>query len=162
MKTPPRSAASHNLFKPCPSPARWSGSKCRRKRLNNPVVPFKSPADPPQCCGNPPLLCRGTRSSNPSPSSGESPTNRARRARRRKAAFRWADRRRRKPGRDWRRLLPIFANLRPFVRAPHAACPHRRAIPSSRGRTRFWWIAVCGAARPLLPAGGKAHARRHA
>src|SRR5262245_46383051 len=26
----------------------------------------------PKCCGNPQLLCRGTRSSNPSPSTGES------------------------------------------------------------------------------------------
>jgi hypothetical protein len=45
------------------------------ERLNHQVVSFKSPADTPKCpeCrGNPRLLCRGTRSSNPSPSSGES------------------------------------------------------------------------------------------
>src|SRR6516225_9700350 len=43
--------------------------------LNHQVVSFKSPADTPkcpECCGNPRLLCRGTSSSNPSPSSGES------------------------------------------------------------------------------------------
>ena len=39
------------------------------------VVSFKSPANTPrcsECCGNPRLLCRGTRSSNPSPSSRQS------------------------------------------------------------------------------------------
>src|SRR5262245_13526386 len=38
------------------------------------VESFKSPADTPQfpeCCGNPQLLCRRTRSSNPSPSDVE-------------------------------------------------------------------------------------------
>jgi hypothetical protein len=43
--------------------------------LNHQVVSFKSPPIPPQCpecCGNPRLLCRGTRSSNPSPSSRQS------------------------------------------------------------------------------------------
>jgi hypothetical protein len=30
--SPPRSAASHNLLKPCPSLARWSGSRRRRRR----------------------------------------------------------------------------------------------------------------------------------
>src|SRR5215831_17190772 len=72
---PQPSAASHNLFKPSPNPARWSGSSCRRERLSNQVVVFRSPADPPQCpecCANPRLLCRGTNGSNPSPSSGES------------------------------------------------------------------------------------------
>src|SRR5215472_12740452 len=72
---PPPSAASRNLFKSCPSPARWNGSPSRRERLNNQVVPFRSPADPPQCpecCANPRLLCRGTNGSNPSPSSRES------------------------------------------------------------------------------------------
>src|SRR5215472_10308363 len=72
---PPPSAASRNLFKSCPSPARWNGSPSRRERLNNQVVPFRSPADPPQCpecCANPRLLCRGTNGSNPSPSSGQS------------------------------------------------------------------------------------------
>jgi hypothetical protein len=42
------------------------------------VVSFKSPADTPrcsECCGIPRLLCRGTRSSNPSPSSEESCAN---------------------------------------------------------------------------------------
>jgi len=29
---PPRSAASHNLLKPCPSPARWSGPRRRRSK----------------------------------------------------------------------------------------------------------------------------------
>ena len=29
---PPRSGASHNLLKPCPSLARWSGSRRRRRR----------------------------------------------------------------------------------------------------------------------------------
>jgi predicted phage terminase large subunit-like protein len=29
---PPPSAASHNLFKPCPSPARWSGWRRRRRK----------------------------------------------------------------------------------------------------------------------------------
>ena len=56
-----------------PRAARVRGAE--EEGLNNQVVPFKSPADPPQapeCCGNPRLLCRGTRSSNPSPSSGES------------------------------------------------------------------------------------------
>src|SRR5215813_9242426 len=68
---PQPSAASHNLFKPSPNPARWSGSSCRRERLSNQVVVFRSPADPPQCpecCANPRLLCRGTNGSNPSPS----------------------------------------------------------------------------------------------
>src|SRR6516225_7328681 len=67
-RRPPRSPASHNLLKPCPSLARWSGSKRRRRKAE----PFKSPADTPkcpECCGNPRLLCRGTSSSNPSPSS---------------------------------------------------------------------------------------------
>src|SRR5262249_42807781 len=32
----------------------------------------------PECCGNPQLLCRGTRSSNPTPSSGESANHRFR------------------------------------------------------------------------------------
>src|SRR6516162_8544560 len=73
-RKPPRSPASHNLLKPCPSLARWSGSKRRRRKAE----PFKSPADTPkcpECCGNPRLLCRGTSSSNPSPSSGESAAN---------------------------------------------------------------------------------------
>ena len=73
-RKPPRSPASHNLLKPCPSLARWSGSKRRRRKAE----PFKSPADTPkcpECCGNPRLLCRGTRSSNPSLSSGESGAN---------------------------------------------------------------------------------------
>src|SRR5215831_10020178 len=72
---PQPSAASHNLFKLSPNPARWSGSSCRRERLSNQVVVFRSPADPPQCpecCANPRLLCRGTNGSNPSPSSKES------------------------------------------------------------------------------------------
>jgi hypothetical protein len=30
--SPPGSAASHNLLKPCPSLARWSGSRRRRRR----------------------------------------------------------------------------------------------------------------------------------
>src|SRR5262249_28647662 len=71
----PSSVANRNLFKSCPSPARWSGSSCRRERLSNQVVLFRSPSDPPQCpecCANPRLLCRGTNGSNPSPSSGES------------------------------------------------------------------------------------------
>jgi hypothetical protein len=45
------------------------------ERLNHQVVSFKSPADTPkcpECCGNLRLLCRGTRSSNPSPPSRES------------------------------------------------------------------------------------------
>jgi hypothetical protein len=74
-KTRLRSAVSHNLFKPCPGPARWSGSRRKEEGLNNQVVPVKSPVDPPpcpECCRNPRSLCRGTRSSNPSPSSGES------------------------------------------------------------------------------------------
>src|SRR6516165_1465824 len=29
-RKPPRSAAGHNLFKPCPSPARWNGPPSRR------------------------------------------------------------------------------------------------------------------------------------
>jgi hypothetical protein len=33
----------------------------------------------------------------------------------------------------------------------------RQAIPSSRGRTRFWWVAVCRAARRLLRTGGTTH-----
>src|SRR6516165_1055616 len=73
-RKPPRSPASHNPLKPCPSLARWRGSKRRRRKAE----PFKSPADTPkcpECCGNPRLLCRGTSSSNPSPSSGESATN---------------------------------------------------------------------------------------
>ena len=68
----PSSVANRNLFKSCPSPARWSGSSCRRERLSNQVVLFRSPSDPPQCpecCANPRLLCRGTNGSNPSPSS---------------------------------------------------------------------------------------------
>ena len=58
-RKPPRSPASHNPLKPCPSLARWSGSKRRRRKAE----PFKSPADTPkcpECCGNPRLLCRGT------------------------------------------------------------------------------------------------------
>ena len=31
-RKPPRSPASHNLLKPCPSPARWSGSRRRRSK----------------------------------------------------------------------------------------------------------------------------------
>ena len=31
-RKPPRSPASHNLLKPCPSLARWSGSKRRRRK----------------------------------------------------------------------------------------------------------------------------------
>jgi len=45
------------------------------ERLNHQVVSFKCPPIPsecPECCGNPQLLCRGTRSSNPSPSSRQS------------------------------------------------------------------------------------------
>jgi len=71
----PRSAASHNLFKPRPARLDGVGRGAEEDGLNNQVVPFKSPAGPPQCpeCGgNPRLLCRGTKSSNPSPSSKES------------------------------------------------------------------------------------------
>ena len=35
-------------------------------------------------------------------------------------------------------------------------CSSRRTIPSSRGRTRSEWVAVCGAARRLLRTGGTA------
>ena len=73
-RKPPRSPASHNPLKPCPSLARWSGSKRRRRKAE----PFKSPADTPkcpECCGNQRLLCRGTSSSNP----GESANFRFRR-----------------------------------------------------------------------------------
>src|SRR6516165_4655730 len=31
-RKPPRTAAGHNLFKPCPSPARWNGPPSRRNR----------------------------------------------------------------------------------------------------------------------------------
>src|SRR6516165_1965971 len=72
---PPRSAASHNLLNPCPSPARWSGSRRRRTRAEPSGGIVYEPANTPQCpecSGNPRLLCRGTSSSNPSPSSEES------------------------------------------------------------------------------------------
>ena len=45
MKTPLRSAASHNLFKAYSSPARWSGSSAEEEGPNHQVVSFKSPAD---------------------------------------------------------------------------------------------------------------------
>ena len=49
--------------------------------LNNQVVPFKSPADPPQCpecCGNPRLCAAVPEVQNPFPSSGESANPRSR------------------------------------------------------------------------------------
>ena len=51
MKTPPRSAASHNLFKAYSSPARWSGSSAEEEGPNHQVVSFKSPADTPAMPG---------------------------------------------------------------------------------------------------------------
>jgi hypothetical protein len=70
-----RSAASRNLLKPRPRLARWSGSRRRRRKAepSGGIVyePRRYPQCP-ECCGNPRLLCRGTRSSNPSPSSRES------------------------------------------------------------------------------------------
>ena len=74
-RKPPRSPASHNLLKPCPSLARWSGSRRRRTRAEPSGGIVYEPANTPQCpecSGNPRLLCRGTSSSNPSPSSEES------------------------------------------------------------------------------------------
>src|SRR6516162_11404839 len=97
-RKPPRSPASHNLLKPRPSLARWSGSRRRRTRAEPSGGIVYEPANTPQCpecSGNPRLLCRGTRSSNPSPSSGES------------ANFRFLAsviRQRRRP--SWRRPLP--------------------------------------------------------
>ena len=73
-RKPPRSAASHNLLKPCPSLARWNGSRRRRTRAEPSGGIVYEPADTrecPECRGNPRLLCRGTSSSNPSPSRGE-------------------------------------------------------------------------------------------
>jgi hypothetical protein len=62
------------------APARLDGAVrgAEEEGMNHQMVSFKSPADTPampECCGNPRLLCRGTRSSNPSPSSGESVAN---------------------------------------------------------------------------------------
>jgi predicted phage terminase large subunit-like protein len=73
-KTPLRSAASHI---PCLSPARWSGSRRRRRRAEPSGIRLAASPIPPQCpecCANP-RLCRGTGSSNPSPSSMESAAN---------------------------------------------------------------------------------------
>ena len=74
-RKPTRSPASHNLLKPCPSLARRSGSKRRRRKAEPSGGIVYEPADTPkcpECSGNPRLLCRGTSSSNPSPSSSES------------------------------------------------------------------------------------------
>src|SRR6516162_671811 len=43
MRKPPRSAASHNLLKPCPSPAQWNGSPSRRNRAE-PLPPSEAGA----------------------------------------------------------------------------------------------------------------------
>jgi hypothetical protein len=51
------------------------GGAEEKEGLNHQVDRLRSPPIPPQCpecCGNPRFLCRGTKSSNPSPSSGES------------------------------------------------------------------------------------------
>ena len=49
--TDEEAAAEPSKPQPMPCRARWSGSKCRRERLNNRVVPFKSSADPPAMPG---------------------------------------------------------------------------------------------------------------
>jgi hypothetical protein len=46
IATPMRSATSHNLFKPCPSPARWRGSKRRRRRAEPSCGAVKRPPMP--------------------------------------------------------------------------------------------------------------------
>src|SRR6516165_6978689 len=68
-RKPPRRAASHNLLKPCPSPARWNGSPSRRNRAEPLPLPRRQErqAAPTELTGD-----RGTDGSNPSPSSGES------------------------------------------------------------------------------------------
>ena len=73
---PPSSATNRNPPKPCAPLARWSGPRRRRRRAEpSGGIVLRAPPIPPQCpecCGNPRLLRRGTGSSNPSPSSGES------------------------------------------------------------------------------------------
>ena len=73
---PPSSVTNRNPPKPCTPLARWSGSRRRRRRAEpSGGIVLRAPPIPPQCpecCGNPRLLRRGTGSSNPSPSSGES------------------------------------------------------------------------------------------
>src|SRR6516164_2861992 len=68
-RKPPSSPASHNLLKPCPSLARWSGSRRRRNRAEPLPPPRRQErqAAPTELTGD-----RGTDGSNPSPSSGES------------------------------------------------------------------------------------------
>ena len=77
---PPSSATNRNPTQPYTPPARWSGSRHRRRRADpSGGIVLRAPPIPPQCpecCGNPRLLRRGTGSSNPSPSSAESGTNR--------------------------------------------------------------------------------------
>src|SRR6516225_281141 len=48
-RKPPRSPASHNLLKPCPSLARWSGSRRRRTRAEPSGGIVYEPANTPQC-----------------------------------------------------------------------------------------------------------------
>ena len=80
---------NRNLLKPCPSPARWSGSRRRRTKANhggfraemcmhdrdNLSIPLGGDARGKLqgwICTRPALVRRGTEGSNPSPSSGES------------------------------------------------------------------------------------------
>jgi len=66
------SAASHNLLKPCPSPARRSGSRRGKSKAEPLPLPRRQErqAAPTELTGD-----RGTDGSNPSPSSGESTNN---------------------------------------------------------------------------------------
>src|SRR6516162_2661913 len=68
-RKPPRSAASHNLLKPCPSPARRSGSRRGKSKAEPLPLPRRQErqAAPTELTGD-----RGTDGSNPSPSSAES------------------------------------------------------------------------------------------
>ena len=55
-RKPPRSPASHNLLKPCPSLARWSGSKRRRRKAEPSGGIVYEPADTPHNARNAPEI----------------------------------------------------------------------------------------------------------
>ena len=112
-RKPPRSAASHNLLKPYPSPARRSGSRRGKSKAEPLPLPRRQErqAAPTELTGD-----RGTDGSNPSPSSGESDELRSER-------------------RSRRGRVPTFDRR---VRCPYRRSPERTGCERSACRRSAW------------------------